>query len=51
MKGNHSGQLCSSCNSHVVIIREKGKVIFECSYCGLRPEDIDSVSLEDLQYE
>ncbi|MEK5205250.1 hypothetical protein NST55_28840 [Bacillus sp. FSL R10-2789] len=51
MKGNHSGQLCDSCNSHISIIREKGKVIFECSYCGLRPDDIYYIDVEDLQDE
>jgi predicted RNA-binding Zn-ribbon protein involved in translation (DUF1610 family) len=50
MKDNRTGLICDSCNSHIIAYRHEGKLIFECSYCGERPEDIlpiDFIEVED----
>lgn len=40
MKDNRTGQICESCNSHIISERVQGRIIYECSYCGAEPEDI-----------
>lgn len=49
MKDNRTEQICDTCNSHIISYREKGKIIYECTYCGIVPEDIHFIDLEDLE--
>lgn len=51
MKDNRTGQLCDNCNSHITSYRLNGKIIYECSYCGMKPEDIHSIDLDDYEDE
>lgn len=53
MKDNLTGQLCDNCNSHIISYRnKKGKMIYECSYCGEKPDEIFHIDLEeDENYE
>lgn len=52
MKDNRTSQVCDSCNSHIISYRDiDGKIIFECAYCGLVPEDINPIELEDYEDE
>jgi ribosomal protein L37AE/L43A len=40
-----SDQLCESCRSHIAARHEDGHIIYECSYCGEIPEDVDISNL------
>jgi Zn ribbon nucleic-acid-binding protein len=53
MKDNRTGQICENCCSHIITYREDNKIIVECSYCGLVPENINPrfIDLEDDEYE
>ena len=46
MKDNRTGQVCEKCNSHIIVYRENGKLVYECSYCGLAPEEIENIDFE-----
>lgn len=52
MKDNRTKQICEKCCSHIIAYRKKGKLIYECSYCGEKPEYIEPIDLEeDEEYE
>lgn len=51
MKDNRTKQICNICNSHIITYREKGKIIYECTYCGEVPEDIHLIDLEEQEDE
>jgi hypothetical protein len=49
MKDNRTKLKCQKCNSSIITYRKKKRVIYECSYCGDQPEDlnIEDLSLDD----
>ena len=52
MRDNRTNQICENCNSHIIAYRSNNTIIFECSYCGLIPENISPrfTELEDDEY-
>lgn len=48
MKDNRTGQTCEHCGSHIIKYKnEQGKIVYECSYCGVEQEELDEFELDD----
>lgn len=46
---------CESCNSQMILIRDRNNSYYECSYCGYSPdnefEESEELDTEDYLYE
>jgi rRNA maturation protein Nop10 len=43
---------CSYCGSNIIcFFNELGELVFECSYCGMVPENSPEIFMEDDEYE
>ncbi|AJO60822.1 hypothetical protein NRS6186_22125 (plasmid) [Bacillus subtilis] len=51
MKDNRTKLICSKCNSPIITYRKKKKVIYECSYCGIQPDDLNFDDLSPNDWE
>lgn len=41
MKDNKTNLKCYRCNSPIIVYKKENKIVYECSYCGAYPEDIN----------